>query len=123
VELLLVLPLLVALLVGMVEFSMLLVARQHLLTASREGARVAALGGDQDEVAHAVYRYLGEGRLADAEVVAVLDDEAGRPIPSGEAVEVRVRLPANHAVPDLLRFVGISIAKDEIVARTVMRKE
>lgn len=126
-ELLLVFPIVVALLLGMVEFSMILLSRQQLLAASREGARVAALGGDRQEVRNAVRRYLGTGRLAATEVK--LTNAAGEPIasgqavPTGEAVEVWLKLPTNHAVPDLLKFVGFSIKKDELVARTVMRRE
>jgi hypothetical protein len=36
---------------------------------------------------------------------------------------VWVRLPARHAVPDLLRFIGYSLRDDQIVGRTVMRRE
>jgi hypothetical protein len=126
-ELLLVLPVVVALLLGMIEFSMILFSRQQLLAASREGARVAALGGDKQDVKNAVRRYLGQGRLATTEVR--LTDAAGDAIasggavPPGEAVEVWLRLPTNYAVPDLLKFVGFSIKRDELVARTVMRRE
>jgi hypothetical protein len=126
-ELLLVFPIVVALLLGMIEFSMILFSRQQLLAASREGARVAALGGDKQDVKNAVQRYLGQGRLATTEVR--LTDAAGAAIasggavPPGEPVEVWLRLPTNYAVPDLLKFVGFSIKKDELVARTVMRRE
>jgi TadE-like protein len=127
VELILVFPILLGLLLGMIEFSMLLFSRQQLTAASREGARIAALGGELQDVERTVVRCLGDGRLADAEVV--MTDAAGHPIttadavPTGEPIEVWVRLPAKHAVPDLLWFIGYSIRNDEIVARTVMRKE
>jgi hypothetical protein len=127
VELIIAFPILFGLLLAMVEFSMLLFSRQQLTAASREGARVAAIGGEIQDVERTVVRYLGEGRLGDAEVS--MTDSTGNlistsdAVPSGESVEVWVRLPANHAVPDLLRFIGYSIRDDEIVARTVMRKE
>jgi hypothetical protein len=127
VELLFVFPILLGLLLAMIEFSMLLFSRQQLVAASREGARTAALGGDLVDVRDTVRRCLGEGRLGDADVS--MTDVAGQPlsmaqaVPSGEPVEVWVRLPANHAVPDLLRIVGFSIRDEEIVARTVMRRE
>jgi hypothetical protein len=126
-ELLLVFPILFALLLAMVQFSLTLHARQQLVAASREGARVAALGGDLDEVRAAVQRTLGRGRLADA-AVHLTDGRGeeiagGQAVPSGTAVAVWVRLPARHVVPDLLRFVGYSIKKDVLLARTAMRRE
>ncbi len=126
-ELLLFLPLVLLLLLAMVQFSMTLFARQQLVAASREACRVAALGGDLGEVEQTVHRVLGNGRLGDADID--LTDEQGKPIPSGmavssgESVAVWLRLPTNHAVPDLLRFMGYSHRKDELVARTLMRRE
>src|SRR5438128_1366086 len=109
-ELLFVFPILFVLLLALIQFSMTLHARQQLLAASREACRVAALGGDQCEVEAMAKRCLGEGRLADAEVM--LTNEAGEPLPSGAALPsgeltlVWVKLPTGHAVPDLLRFIG-----------------
>jgi hypothetical protein len=127
VELLLVFPILLGLLLAMIEFSMLLYSRQQLVAASREGARTAALGGDLRDVEQTVRYYLGEGRLADAQVSMIdmhgQSVSAANAVPPGEPVEVWLRLRANHAVPDLLRIVGYSIKDDEIVARTVMRRE
>ncbi len=126
-ELLMVFPILLVLLLAMVEFSLILHARQQLLSASREACRVAALGGSAEAVQSEAKRCLGEGRLGDADVE--LTDEWGQPlpggqaVPSGSAVMVWVRLPTWHAVPDLLRFIGYSIKDDEIVGRTVMRRE
>jgi TadE-like protein len=123
VELLLVLPILLVFLLGMIEFSLLLLARQQLETASREAARVAALGGDDAEVEHMARRVLGAGRLGGAEVRAILFDAAGQPLPSGEPIEVDVILPANAAVPDLLACIGFSIRDEQIIAHTVLRKQ
>jgi hypothetical protein len=126
-ELLLVLPLLLVIVLAMVQFSLTLHARQQLVAASREGCRVAALGGDLGDVEKMVRQVLGTGRLSDAEIE--LTDEtgaqvpSGSAVPSGEAVAVWLRLPTAYAVPDLLRFVGYSIRNDEMVARTVMRRE
>jgi Flp pilus assembly protein TadG len=127
VELFLVFPILLALLLGMIQFSMTLFSNQQLASASREGARVAALGGDLDEIETTVRRTLGDGRLAEAEVVVVNQEgqllTSGQQVSSGDAVEVYVRVPATTAVPDLLRFIGYSIKDDMLVGRTVMRRE
>lgn len=126
-ELLVVFPILFVLLLALIQFSLTLHARQQLLAASREGCRVAALGGDQLEVERIVKRCLGEGRLSDAEVV--LADEAGQAVPSGaalpsgELVFVWVKLPTGYAVPDLLRFIGYSHKDDDLIGRTAMRRE
>jgi hypothetical protein len=122
-ELLLVFPILVALLLATIEFSMLAVVRQQVLTASREGARVAAQGGDASEVERAVHVFLGGGTLANAEVQTVLTDDKGNPLFPGDPVTVLVRVPADRAVPDLLPFIGQSIRGEFVVGCTVMRKE
>jgi hypothetical protein len=122
-ELLLLMPVLTGILLAIVEIGMLEFADQQLTAASREGARVAAQGGDEDDVELAVRRYLGRGRLGDVHVDVDFKDRHGRPLPSGEPIEVRLSLPANHAVPDLLRFVGFSIKDKKLIGRTVMRKE
>lgn len=126
-ELFLVFPILMLLLAGMIQFSMMLHARQQLVAAGREGARVASLGGDAHDVEHAVHRTLGEGRLSEATVLLTTEDDhplaSAQQVPPGEPVAVWVRLPTTRAVPDLLRFIGYSIRDDEIVVRTIMRRE
>jgi hypothetical protein len=126
-ELLLIFPILFVLLLAMIQFSLTLYARQQLLAASRECCRVAALGGDQADVATMAKKCLGAGRLGEAEVV--ITDEAGAPLPggaalpSGELVMVWLCIPHGYVVPDLLRFIGYSHRKEELIGRTVMRRE
>jgi hypothetical protein len=126
-ELVLLFPVLLVLVLAAVEFGLLLQARQQLLAASREGCRVAAVGGSPQDVEDLTRRVLGSGRLGAAEIQITLEDgtplPAGQRVPTGEAVAVWVRLPARYAVPDLLRFIGYSLRDDEIVGRTVMRCE
>src|SRR4051812_7049371 len=54
VELVLVMPVLVTALLGTIEFSMLLTARQQLLAAAREGARVGSHGGANAEIQNTI---------------------------------------------------------------------
>ena len=122
-ELLLVFPILLSLLLAMVQFSMLLAARQQLAGASREAARVAAQGGDLTAVQATAALYLGQGNLSNAQVLAVLTDPSGLPLPSGAPVAVTVQVPANQAAPDLLAFAGLSIKNEVLSAQTVLRKE
>ena len=58
-ELLFLFPIILALILGMVEFSLLLSVDQQLAVASREGARVAAQGGSASEVETAARLVLG----------------------------------------------------------------
>jgi hypothetical protein len=122
-ELILVLPILLAVLGGAAEFSMLAVARQQLLAASREGARVAATGGTAAEAEAAARATLGGGRLAGAEVRVVGTAGAGQPSAAGDPVEVWVSLPARAAAPDVLRIIGVSLGDQTIVTRTALRTE
>jgi hypothetical protein len=123
VELLLVFPLLLAVLLGTVEFSLWLAGRQQVALASREGARAAATGGTANDVQAAVRLALGDARYQQAQVVADLTDPAGVPVAPGEPVAVLVRLPAAAVVPDLLVVVGVSIRDQSLISQTVMRKE
>jgi Flp pilus assembly protein TadG len=121
-ELLLVLPILMTVVLAAFEFSMLVQARQQLLTASREGTRVAALGGAAADVQQAAQQSLG-GPLQNATIQLNITDASGNPLPSGQPVSVVVSVQASQAVPDLLAFIGYSIANETIAGQTVMRKE
>ena len=123
VELLLVLPLLLLLLLAMVQFGLLMAAQQQLQLASREGARVAALGGSKTDVEDAARNVLGKGVLAQATIVSVLTDSNDQPLPSGAAVSVEVTLLTKAAVPNFVGWSGVVLAGETISGRTVMRKE
>jgi hypothetical protein len=123
VEALLTLPVLVTVVLAVVELSMLSAVQEQLLAASREGGRVAALGGNENDVSQAVQRHLGHGAVSAARIQLVLRDHSGHPLPSGNPVQVVVSIPAKQVVPDLLRFIGFSIQKQTLTGSTVMRKE
>jgi hypothetical protein len=122
-ELLLVLPLLLALILAGVQFAVTLSVEQKLAAATRDGARVAATGGNRTAVVEAVERVLGPTIAKHAEVCTVMTDSSRKPLPSGEPVQVVVKVPAAKVVPDLLRIVGYSIRNETLVSSTVMRKE
>jgi Flp pilus assembly protein TadG len=127
-ELVVVLPVLLLTLLAMAQFSMLLTARSELLEASREGARLAARGGDhgliETEVKATVRRVLGKGRLAGTDVVvqwkAADPDhpEAGR-----ERVEVQTSTLAAVAAPNFLGWLGFTLQGQRLTATTVMNVE
>jgi Flp pilus assembly protein TadG len=120
---LLVLPLLLVVLLGTVEFALWLAGQQQTTLASREGARVAATGGSADDVNAAVGLVLGPARLQQATVTSTLTNSSGNPAQPGDPVSVQVQLPATAVAPDLLIFVGLSIGDKFLVSQTVMRKE
>jgi hypothetical protein len=119
-ETLLLLPVVLLVALAVIEFSLVLGARERLLVASREGARVAALGGDERAVDEAVRRHLGDGAFQDAKIDMLLKDpQTHQPLHTGDPVGVWVSLPAREAAPDPLGFFG----DETLVAGTVMRKE
>jgi hypothetical protein len=123
VELLLVIPVLLAVLLAVVELSQLVAATQRLDAACAQGARVAAQGGDEEEVEQAVHRCLESESYQQVEVESVLRDRSGRPLPSGAEVKVRCSLRAADAAPDLLCWIGFGLRDEKLSAQTVMRKE
>jgi Flp pilus assembly protein TadG len=123
VELLLLVPLLLIVLLGTVEFSLWLSAQQKVALASREGARTAARGGSVADVQQAVHLVLGDAVYQQTQVQATLTDGNGNPQPPGGPVAVVVALPVGVLVPDLLAFTGVSFGGKLLVAQTVMLKE
>jgi Flp pilus assembly protein TadG len=118
-ELLFLLPIILALILGMVEFSLVLAADQQLAVASREGSRVAAQGGGPAEVEAAARLVLGSGKLGNNTLVSSqLTDVSGSPV----SVTVTVA-DAAAVVPNLLRFVGYSIKDKPLASVTIMRRE
>lgn len=120
IELLFALPLIFGLLLAMIQFSMFLSARQQVANATREGARVLALGGNADEVRLAVDRFLGPQT---ADISATFTDGNGNPVAPGQPVEIIVRIPTKSMVPDMLGMIGFGWGDSKLIAKAVMRKE
>lgn len=120
IELLFALPLVIGLLLAMIQFSLFLSARQQVSNATREAARVLALGGNLDEVRLSVDRFLGP-QIAD--VSATVTDLNGNLIAPGQPVEVIVRIPTKYMVPDMLAMIGFGWGDSKLIAKSVMRKE
>jgi hypothetical protein len=119
VEILFLLPIILALILGMVEFSMILSIDQQLAVASREGARVAAQGGSASEAEAAARLVLGGGSVGLKSVVTTQLTDV-----SGDPVLVRVAIAdASTVVPNLLRFAGFSIKDKPLAGATIMRRE
>lgn len=119
-EMLIALPILLSIVLAVVQFALLLSARQQVTVAAREAARVAALGGSPAEIRRVVDRFVGPSV---GTVTARMTDTKGMPLPPGEPVEVSVRIPTRRMVPELLGMIGFGLGDRELVARAVMRKE
>ena len=124
VELLLVLPVFVVLLTAMIEFCLILVARQELLSACHEGCRVASHGKTNTEIRAAVANVLRDGRLANAEVtIRHFEEDHVLPNAPRDRVQVVVHIPTTCVVPDFLGLVGISFAEDEVACGAIASME
>jgi len=122
-ELLFVLPILAGLLFAMVEFSMLLSAKQQLKSASRLACRVASLpAADPARLDHAVRRAAEKG-LVRASLIENYELRFDPGQNTGDEVVAEVRVPMRAAAPNLLSVIGFNLKGRHLTARTVMRKE
>ena len=124
-EFLFLFPLMLAIFFGTVEYALLLAAEARLYNASREGARVAAAGGNLDDVKAAAKTQLLLTEQTIVQIDAFITDPpaSSNPVLPGGQVAVMVSAPAGMLVPDYLRFIGISICNKCLIGQTVMRKE
>ena len=117
-ELALTLPILMVVLLGLFEFSMLFFARGELVEAGRVGARTASLPGVGPDDVEAEIRNVLAPRLQEE---LQLDVELGRR--TGDVVTVAVRVPMTAASPDLLWPIGYRLRGRFLLAETRMIKE
>jgi Flp pilus assembly protein TadG len=110
VEFALVVPLVLALVLGLVEVALVARTQLEVVNAAREGAREAAASPDPADAVRAARAALGHNGSA-AQV------SVRRPDVVGERAEVRVTLSHRIAAP---LFGGVAI---EISARSAMRVE
>src|SRR5438874_11588436 len=121
-ELILVFPILVGFFLGTIEFSLLLHARQQLLAASREGARVGARGGNNSEITAAVKQALGApSALADNAVISITPVPAVVPN-SRNQITVCVQVADGKAAPNLIPFL-IDMKNEQLLACPTMKVE
>lgn len=123
-ELILVLPILLIVILATVEFGMLLASGQAVNAAAGVGAREATLpGATPAKVQAAVQRAVASWRFArrlDAVQISPAHPQDAR---TGDPVKVTVSVDSAAAAPNLLRFVGVSLAGQKLSASYVLRKE
>lgn len=117
-ELLLILPVILLILWGVIEFSLCLAAQQRVSAAAREAARMAAVGASPVEIETAANASLGPGlaRRAQTDVADRTMQFNGKP--GQQVVVVQVNVPDGAGGPQLFGF-----GSDGIIAQVVMRKE
>ena len=117
VEFAIVVPFLILVLLGMMEFGRILTIQQNLTTAAREGAREATLpGATEDSVASVVNDYTNQMPTQNLQVTISPDLEDAK---SGEVITVNVTAAANSMTGFGNRwFGGMGLS-----ASAAMRKE
>lgn len=122
VEVMLVLPILLLVLLAAIQFSETLTLEDRMAEASRQGARVAATGGDETAIRNAIQNVIGTSIYNQSTVtigyVNTNDGVAGH-----VSVQVTVSVPAKNAAPNYLSIIGFDNSNDSIVGQTVMRME
>lgn len=118
-ELLLIVPIVLALCLAVVELSLLWSGNQRLAVACRDACRVASLpGSTDDDVRQTVLQSLLGHRLG-----TVVKVEIQRGLVAGDPVGVRLVAPMQAASPDLLAIVGFSLADRQFSVVSIMRQE
>jgi hypothetical protein len=122
-ELVLVLPIAVALVLALLEFGLLWSAAHKVQLASQHACRVGTrhcpdLLQLQRAVQAATYEALADERLAAS---CELYFQPGAQ--TGDPVVVEVKVPMTAASPDLLSIVGYSLRGRHLTSRVVMSKE
>jgi Flp pilus assembly protein TadG len=119
VEFAMVLPLLLMLVFGTVEFGVLFYNRQMIVNASREGARAAITGEENAAIRQIVRNYCESKLIGLKDALVVTDDDITITPPDGQddlSVSVAVDYP-------LLFASLIGIEQTKLSANTIMRME
>jgi len=117
VELAMVLPILLVLLMGMIQFGFIFNGHITITSAAREGARLASVGGTDSEVIQRV-KEAAEGPLLNIEDHLIFIDRSVDG--DDEKLSVRIDGSVNIIVPLIDIFTG---NRFEISSESVMRSE
>ncbi len=118
-ELVVVLPIVIAVCFGMVELSMLWSANHRCQSAAAAGCRVATYpGATMFAVRQAIEANLSKANLVQNYQVDVVGGAR-----TGDEIAVTVAIPQTVCAPDLLRPFGFSLQGKTVTARAVMRRE
>ena len=117
-ELVLTLPILLLILTGLFEFTLLFFARGEIVEASRVAARKATLPGvSQQDIEDEVLKVLHPRYHQSLQIDAMLWTK------SGDVVAVAVTVDMSSAAPDLLWPIGYSLQGRPLLSETCMIRE
>lgn len=116
VEMALVMPLLLAMVLGVFGFGRLFNAQLVITNAGREGARLGALGRPDENIKAAITKYLDGGGLSDPLVAVTIDRSLGA---DGTDVKVAISYPfksvmALPGLPDPLYLKTSAVMRQEM---------
>jgi Flp pilus assembly protein TadG len=129
VEFALVLPMLLLVFGGIVDFGLLLQRQQVVTNAAREGARIAVLPGySEADVIDRVREYVREGTgdntLSPVTVPITVPIDPPGPAPAFPAKQVTVTMTYNYLIlSPVMQFFGPGMAASTLTARSTMRIE
>jgi Flp pilus assembly protein TadG len=121
-QLLFVLPILLIVLFGIVQFGAYFMQQQKLQSAVNVAAQIASAEHDSDgqrisQAETAFYEALGEVAWRDD---VQLEIDVARV--AGEAVKVAVSVPTRAVLPDSLAWVGLGLGEQRMSAQAVMKR-
>jgi Flp pilus assembly protein TadG len=125
-ELIIAFPILVGFLLGTIEFSIAFQARQQLLTAVREGARVGSQGGTKTEVITTVQQLFTQTAIPTQNITVLGTVDLSPYQPEGstgrDAVQVCATVNTTDVVPNLIPFL-IDLKNETLSVCVVMNLE
>ena len=120
VEMALVLPILIMLIFGIVEFGRILNTYMIVTDLSREGAREGAVGGTDSDIETTVRSNATAADLEESDLSVLINPASGGIRARGTSVEVQVSYPVDIIAP----VIGTIIGDPYIVtSQTTMRVE
>ncbi|PKM82424.1 MAG: pilus assembly protein TadG [Firmicutes bacterium HGW-Firmicutes-14] len=120
VEMALVLPILIMLIFGIVEFGRILNTYMIVTNLSREGAREGAVGGTDAEIISAVQLGTNANQLNAGNLTITIDPTAAGPRARGSSVGVEVSYPVDIIAPVIGNIIGDPYV---VTSQTTMRVE
>jgi Flp pilus assembly protein TadG len=123
VELIFIVPIVLALACAIVEFAMLWSGSHKVHLAAQNACRAATRPCSDLKLLDKTIRQIAQNSLLDRRLRANhrLTFQPGQH--TGDPVAVEVKVPMTAASPDMLRFFGFSLQKRYLISRVVMAKE
>jgi Flp pilus assembly protein TadG len=122
-ELLLVLPIVLAVCLGLVELSLLLMSMQRVQSASSAACRVGTLPANDPAAQRQAMEEVAAKALGTVGMASSYQMQSQIGQYAGDPVIVEVTVPMTAAAPDLLRTFGFSLRGRVLTAHTQMCKQ